>query len=888
MSIDEQLIASDVNPQETQEWREALDMLVAYNNKGYASEVLEALMAHAKHLGLEVTSMNDTGYTNTLPEALDQLPDNAELVDQLVAYNLWNVIAMVMRGQKVASELGGHLSSYASASYLFEVAFNYFLKGHQHPDGHDLVYYQGHSSPGIYARAFQEGRLSEDHLNGFRQEIFRPGVSSYPHPWLMPDFWEFPSVSLGLSPLMAIYQAQFLQYMHLRGLSQTQNRNVWLFCGDGEMDETDSLGALKIASRYKLDNLIFVINCNLQRLDGLSYSSGSVVRELANIFSGSGWNVIKVVWARGWDDLFARDTEGLLAKRLGEVVDGEYQTFTVKGGAYMREHLFGTSPELLALVKDLSDADLERLMPGGHDVAKMFTAYSSAVNHKGQPTVVLAHTIKGYALEGAAGKNVAHNTKKLSLEACASFAKKMNLPLSDEAVESLEFLRLDPESPAATFMKQQREQLGGPLPLRQVSSPALTVPELSAFDKILVGSGDREMSTTMSLNRIIAVLLKDAEFKQRIVPIFSDEARTFGMEGLFRQIGIYNPLGQVYEPEDRDQLMYYKEDQKGQLFQQGITESGCMASWIAVGTSYATTGVPMVPFFVYYSMFGYQRIGDLIWAAGDSRARGFIVGGTAGRTTLAGEGLQHQDGHNLMMFGMVPNCLSYDPTFSYEMAVIIQYGLKRMYEDQDDVFFYITAMNENYTHPAMPEGVEAGIVEGMYLFQPSTLDTDTRVQLLGSGTILREVIKAAQILEEQYQVASDIWSVTSFNELRKDSESVQRDHRLHPGQSTRESIVQRNFKDCSGPFIAATDYMKLNAEQIRHDVPGQYVVLGTDGYGRSDTREALRDFFEVNANMIAYTTLVALAKEGHFSADQLQQAQQTLKIDVDRVEPILQ
>ncbi len=888
MTSEKEIVPNNVDLQEVQEWREALDVLVAYNDKTHATHLIQELIAHAKHLGLNLEPALNASYTNSIPEALDEIPHKAEMVNQLIAYNLWNVIAMVMRGQKVASELGGHLSTYASASCLFEVAFNYFLKGHQHPDGHDLVYYQGHSSPGLYSRAFLEGRLSSDHLDGFRQEIFRPGVSSYPHPWLMPDFWEFPSVSLGLCPLMAIYQAQFLQYMHLRGLSDTKNRNVWAFCGDGEMDETDSLGALKIASRYRLDNLIFVVNCNLQRLDGLSFSSGSVVQELSNLFHGAGWNVIKVLWARGWDDLFARDTDGLLAKRLGEMVDGDYQTFTVRGGAYMREHLFGVSAELLAMVADLTDAELEQLMPGGHDVAKMFTAYSSAVQHKGQPTVILAHTIKGYALEGAAGKNVAHNTKKLSPESCAAFVKKMDLPLTDNDVESLNYIQLDQDSELADFLKQQRDALGGPIPLRQVSSPSLTAPKLSAFEKLLAGSGDRELSTTMILNRVISVLLKDAEFKQRVVPIFSDEARTFGMEGLFRQLGIYNPLGQVYEPEDREQLMYYREDQKGQLFQQGITESGCMASWIAVGTSYATTGVPMVPFFTYYSMFGYQRVGDLVWAAGDSRARGFLIGGTAGRTTLAGEGLQHQDGHNYMMFGMVPNCVSYDPTFSYEMAVIVQNGLYRMYQQQEDVFYYITAMNENYTHPAMPEGVEQGIIEGMYPFKHSAITSDNTVQLMGSGTILREVIKAAAILEEQFGVGADIWSVTSFNELRKNSEAIQRQHRLHPDQPKSESIVQRNFKDMKGPFIAATDYMKLNAEQIRHDVPGQYIVLGTDGFGRSDTREALRDFFEVNANMIAYSALVALANENKLTSEQLQQAQKVLNIDVERADPVTQ
>jgi len=882
-------LSQDKNPTETQEWREALDSLLQYNDTSRARFIVQKMLDHASSRGIDLSFAVEDSYTNTLPENADIVPEGMDLVDKIIHHNIWNVIAMVMKANNIASELGGHIGSYASSSYLFEVGLNYFLKGRDHADGGDLIYFQGHSAEGIYSRAFFEGRLNQDNLDALRQEAFKDGLSSYPHPWLMPDFWEFPSVSLGLSPLMSIYKAQFLKYMQDRGLSKTAKRNVWMFCGDGEMDETDSLGALKIASRYNLDNLTFVISCNLQRLDGLVYSSGQVVQELSGIFAGSGWNVIKVAWGSAWDDLFAKDTTGILLQHLNQLIDGEYQNLCSKGGAYMRENFFGKAPELLDLVSDLSDEDIENLLPGGHDIQKLFTAYSAAVQHKGQPTVILAHTIKGYELgKDAASRNVAHNVKDISLEARKNFCKKHNLSLTDDQIDKLDYVDLSAEKEALDFLMQQRKNLGGFLPHRQVSSNALAIPELDMFEKILEGSGDREQSTTMVLNRIFGVLLKDKALKERIVPIFSDEARTFGMEGLFRQLAIYNPLGQIYEPEDKQQLVYYKESKTGQVFQQGITESGCMASWIACGSSYQTTNVPMIPFFIYYSMFGYQRVGDLVWAAGDNRARGFIVGGTAGRTTLAGEGLQHQDGHNYLMFSMVPNCISYDPTFGYEMAVIVHYGLQRMYQDQDDVFFYITAMNENYVQPAMPEGVAEGIIEGMYLFRAGDpKDAEQTVQLLGSGAILREVIAAADILQDQFNIDSDIWSVTSFNELRKNIESVDRHKRLHPAdKSAQTSIVARNFADKKGPFIAATDYIKLNAEQVRSAIPGTYTVLGTDGFGRSDTREQLRDHFEVNANMIAYTALCSLVEDGLYDVDQLQKAQSILNIDTTRPDPI--
>lgn len=883
----------DSDPLQTQEWLEALDGIVEFEDRDRAEFILAKLLGYAQSLGISTHNTVNTPYLNTctIGEDNNLSDDEVKHVNQIAAANVWNTIAMVMKGHHISSELGGHIGSYASQAHIFEVALNFFLRGRDYAGGGDIVYFQGHSSEGLYSRAFLEGRLTKEHLDAFRQEITSSkGLSSYPHPWLMPDFWEYPSVSLGLGVLTSIYQAQFLKYLIDRGLMPDTGRKVWTFCGDGETDEVDTLGGLKVASRYKLDNLIIVVNCNLQRLDGLVNSNGKVIQELEGVFKGAGWNVIKVVWGSGWQALLKQDASGELAQRLDNMVDGEFQIMNASGVDYMKEHLFNTEA-LAALIADKSDEELSGLLTGGHDPRQLFAAYKQAVEHVGQPTVVLAHTIKGHGLgDSGHSKNVAHNTKDVSYEDRLAFCNNNHIALSESAIKDLDYAAFDKDSDVQHFLLKQRAALGGFVPRREVNDDSLTVPDLTAFKQILDGSGEREQSTTMVLSRILGVLLKDKGIKDRLVPIFSDETRTFGMEALFRQIGIYSPIGQLYKPEDHKQLMYYKEDKKGQLLQQGISEAGCMASWTAAGMSYSTNGITMIPFFIYYSMFGYQRVGDYVWAAADSRARGFIIGGTAGRTTLAGEGLQHQDGHNLLMFSVVPSCLSYDPTFGYEMAVLIHYGMKRMYQDKDDVFFYLTAMNENYVQPAMPKGVEDGIVKGMYLYRKSKKRVKKHIQLLGSGTILREVIKAADLLEQDYAIACDIWSVTSFNELRRDIEQVSRQQRLSPADhpSKNKSYVSQCFDGVSGPFIAATDYMKLYADQIRADVPGDYYVLGTDGFGRSDLRTALRHFFEVDANMIAYTGLKALFNQGDIDAATLSKAQKALDIDLNKADPVTQ
>ncbi|HLD17158.1 MAG TPA: pyruvate dehydrogenase (acetyl-transferring), homodimeric type, partial [Coxiellaceae bacterium] len=731
--------------------------------------------------------------------------------------------------------------------------------------------------------------LTEKHLDGFRQELSKPqGLSSYPHPWLMPDFWQFPTVSMGLGPLMAIFQARFLQYLQNRHLVEQTDRKIWAFCGDGEMGEPESLGLINIAGREKLDNLIFVINCNLQRLDGPVWGGGQIIQELESIYRGAKWNVIKVIWGSEWDELFAQDSEGVLKKRLLELVDGEYQDLSSKDGAYLREHFFGKDPQLKAMVDHLSDESLRAMLDGGHDPQKVYAAYKAAVEHKGQPTVILAKTVKGFGM-GKSGEalNRTHSTKKMSLEDLRAFAKRFDLPLTDQQLENLEFVKPKSDSPEIRYLLEKRKQLGGYVPSRLATSPSFTIPPLhTLFEKELESTHEREISSTMAFVRVLSALLKDKTLQKHVVPIMADEARTFGMEGLFRQIGIYSTHGQEYTPEDKHQLMYYREAIDGQLLQEGISEAGGMASWIAAGTSYMANGVPMIPFFVYYSMFGYQRFGDLVWLAGDIRARGFIVGGTAGRTTLAGEGLQHQDGHNYLSFSYVPNCISYDPTFSYELAVIIHHGLKVMYEDQHDVYFYFTVMNENYTHPAMPQGAEEGIIKGMYLFREAAASAARRVQMLGSGAILREVIQAADILEQQFQVSADIWSVTSFNELRKDIRATHRYNRLHPNETPQRSYVKQCLNGRKGPVIAATDYIQLVSEQIRLDVENPYYTLGTDGFGRSDLRTALRDFFEVDAKMIAYLTLVALADQGEFDKNALPKAMEQLGVNPNKPDPV--
>ncbi len=878
----------DSDPKETKEWLDALRAVIKYEGPERAELILSELLKHAPDFGLSPLAGVQSPYCNTIPvNAQEQMPDDGRLMEAITNYNRWNAIAMVMRGGKISSELGGHLSSYAATALLYEIGFTYFFHGKKEEHGGDLLYIQGHSSPGIYARAFLEGRMTENQIAHFRREIFEGGISSYPHPWLMPDFWQFPTVSMGLGPLMSIYQARFLKYLDNRGIAKAEHRKVWAFCGDGEMGEPESLGALYLAAREELENLIFVISGNLQRLDGPVYGNGQIIQELEGVFRGAGWNVIKVIWGSGWDRLFEKDKSGLLLKRIGELVDGEYQGFASKGGQYLRENFFGKYPELLDLVSDLSDEELKNtLQDGGNDPQKIYAAYAAATKHVGQPTVILVKTVKGYGMGPAGeGLNITHQTKKMDLDSLKLFRERFKLPLSDEDLEKLNFKSLPKNGPEHQYLMQQREKLGGFLPERKFKVKPLIIPPLSDFSHQLDGSDGREISTTMAFVRTLTGLLKDKNIKERIVPIVADEARTFGMEGLFRQIGIYSHVGQKYTPEDRHVLMYYREDQKGQLLQEGISEAGAMSSWMAAATSYANSDEPMIPFYIYYSMFGFQRFGDLAWIAGDIRARGFILGGTAGRTTLAGEGLQHQDGHNLLMFSVVPSCVSYDPTFAYELAVIIQNGLQRMFADQEDIFYYITLMNENYSHPPMPPGVEDGIIKGMYLYQSTDTKNTCEVELLGSGTILREVIKAAQILEHDYNVGANVWSVTSFNELRKEAESVERYNRLHPEKEPKISHVSHCLAKKAGPIIAATDYIRLYAEQIRQSITQPYVVLGTDGYGRSDGRRNLRDFFEVDAKMIVYTTLKALSDQGNFPRDQLVAEQKKLNIASDRPDP---
>ncbi len=894
MSDPMQLPIQDCDSIETQEWKDALDSVLEFEGSDRAQFLLKTLMDYANQRGVSAPSSINTPLANTIPVNQEARMPSADipLFEKLTNCMRWNAIAMVMRAGKVSSELGGHIASFGSCATLFEIGLHYFFHAQSENHGGDLVYFQGHASPGIYARAFLEGRLTDKQLDGFRQEFSKDGVASYPHPWLMPHFWQFPTVSMGLGPLMAIYQASFLKYLENRGLAKTENRHVWAFCGDGELGEPESLGALNIAAREQLDNLIFVINCNLQRLDGPVWGNGQIIQEYEGVFRGAGWNVIKVIWGGGWDKLFEKDTSGLLLKRIGELIDGDYQKMSAGDGAYLREHFFGKYPELLALVSEFSDEQLKtELLDGGHDPQKIYAAYAAAVATNNKPTVILAKTVKGFGM-GKSGEamNVAHQTKKMPIEELKHFRERFGLNLSDQDIEKLNYHVPKKDSPEMTFLFQQREKLGGFLPSRNPQCEKLKVPELSAFQALLEDSGDREISSTMVYVRILSVLLKDNNMKDRVVPIVADESRTFGMEGLFRQIGIYSPSGQQYQPEDKNQLMYYREDKKGQLLQEGISEAGAMAAWIAAATSYSSNHVPMVPFYIYYSMFGFQRFGDLVWASGDMRARGFIMGGTAGRTTLAGEGLQHQDGHNFVMFSMVPNCVSYDPTFAYELAVIVQDGLRRMYANQEDVFYYITVMNENYHHPKMPAGVEAGILKGMYPLSMEMRARETRalasVQLLGSGAILNEVIKAADILEKEFKISSNIWSVTSFNELRKEMDTVTRENRLNPEKKRKLCYVEQCLENNTVPVIAATDYIKLTANQIRSAIHAPYYVLGTDGFGRSDTREALRDFFEVDAKMIAYTALYALFESGKIDQKALLRARDQLQIDADRAEPM--
>ena len=877
---------NDVDFVETSEWIDALNAVWQHRGPERANFLVNTVVTEARRDGLFVPQALTTAYKNTIPPQLEaKSTGNRDIESRIRSLIRWNAVAIILRANKESSELGGHIASFQSSALLYDIGFGHFWHAATKDHGGDLLYIQGHVSPGIYARAYVEGRLTEQQLLNFRQESEGNGIPSYPHPWLMPDFWQFPTVSMGLGPLMAIYQARFLKYLEGRALANTRDRKVWTFLGDGECDEPESLGAISMAGREGLDNLIFVINCNLQRLDGPVRGNGKIIQELEGVFRGAGWNVIKVVWGSGWDALFAKDKAGILLQRMEECVDGQYQDFKSKNGAYVREHFFNT-PELKALVADLTDDQVWKLSRGGHDPFKVFAAYAAAVKHKGQPTVILAKTVKGYGMgESGEGQMISHQAKKMTLDALKQFRERFSIPITDQQFEGMAFVRFPDDSPELKYLRERRAALGGYLPQRRRQSTALQAPPLTNFERLLQSSGEREISTTMAFVQMLGTLVRDKTIGKYIVPIVPDESRTFGMEGMFRQLGIYSAVGQLYQPQDADQLMYYREDKSGQVLQEGINEAGAMSSWIAAATSYSTNDVPMIPFYIYYSMFGLQRVGDLAWAAGDMRCRGFLLGGTAGRTTLNGEGLQHEDGHSHVLASTIPNCISYDPTFAYEVVVIIRDGIRRMYQDQEDVYYYITLMNENYQHPEMPEGAEAGIVEGMYLLRDGGDATAPRVQLLGSGTILREVIAAADLLQSDLDVTSDIWSVTSFNELRRDGMSVERYNLLHPGQHPRKSYVETLLEKHAGPVIAATDYMRTFPDQIRAFVPGRYMTLGTDGFGRSDYRVKLRTFFEVNRHYVTVAALKALADDGKIESSVVAEAIRKYAIDTERPDP---
>jgi pyruvate dehydrogenase E1 component len=877
----------DADPDETREWLESIDSVLRVHGAERAHYLLERLIDYTRRSGAYLPFRPNTAYVNTISTNQEQeYPGDRALEKRIKAYIRWNAMAMVVQANRQSSEYGGHIASYASAATLYEIGFNHFWRApsDQHPG--DMVFIQGHSSPGIYARAFLEGRLTEEHLRRFREEVGGGGLSSYPHPWLMPDFWQFPTVSMGLGPMMAIYQARFTRYLEHRGIVPPSDRKVWCFLGDGEMDEPESLGAITMPVREKLDNLVFVVNCNLQRLDGPVRGNGKIIQELEAAFLGAGWNVIKLLWGSRWDPLLARDASGLLRRLMMECVDGEYQNFKAKGGAYTREHFFGKYAELREMVANMSDDDIWRLNRGGHDPHKVYNAYRAAVEHRGQPTVILAKTVKGYGMGKAGeGLNITHQQKKLDDEALKEFRDRFNIPVSDADIASVPYYRPAEGSEELEYLRERRRSLGGHLPQRRRQAPRLEVPALEAFAPLLESTGEREISTTMALVRILSILVKDKAIGPHVVPIVPDEARTFGMEGMFRQIGIYSSMGQLYTPQDADQLLYYREDKKGQILEEGINEGGALCSWIAAGTAYSNHGVAMVPFYIYYSMFGFQRVGDFIWAGGDMQSRGFLIGGTAGRTTLAGEGLQHQDGHSQLVATTVPNCIAYDPAWAYELAVIVQDGLRRMYVEQEDVFYYVTCMNENYVHPAMPAGAEQGILRGMYLLSEGGRGK-VRVNLLGSGTILREVIAAAELLEREFGVPADVFSVTSFSELRREALDAERWSLLHPDAPRRTPYVEQCLSGRVGPFVAATDYMRTVPDQVRQWVPGRFHVLGTDGYGRSDSRVALRGFFEVDRRWIALAALKTLADEGMLDVATVASAIARFGIDPDKPNPV--
>jgi len=880
----------DLDPEETQEWLDALTSVVDVQGVERAQYLLQMLAAKVTEQGSQLPFAMTTPYRNTIPVHREaRMPGDLFIERSIRSLIRWNAMAMVMRANLKDSTLGGHISTFQSSATLYDVGFNYFFRGNQPGRPGDLLYIQGHSAPGIYARSFLEGSLTEAQLDRFRQEVDGDGLSSYPHPWLMPDYWQFPTVSMGLGPLQAIYQAHTMKYLEHRGLTEPNDRKVWCFVGDGEMDEPESLGAISLAGRERLDNLIFVVNCNLQRLDGPVRGNGKIIQELEGVFRGAGWNVIKVIWGRQWDPLFERDRSGLLQQRMDEAVDGDYQNYKSHTGDYVRQHFFGKYPELLEIVADMSDEQLAKLNRGGHDPYKVFAAYAAAVRHKGQPTVVLAKTVKGYGL-GPAGEaqNYTHSVKKLDLEALKSFRDRFDLPIPDEHLADVPYYRPPEDSTEIRYLKACRDRLGGPIPSRLSDFEALRVPGLEAFSSMLKGTGDREISTTMAFVRMLQVLVKDEQVGARVVPIVPDEARTFGMEGMFRQLGIYSSVGQLYEPVDTGQMMAYREDKHGQVMEEGINEGGAFSAWLSAATSYSTHAQTLIPFYIYYSMFGFQRVGDLCWAAGDLSARGFLLGGTSGRTTLNGEGLQHQDGHSHILAGTIPNCVTYDPTYAYELAVILQHGLKRMFVDKEAKFFYITLTNENYVHPEMPPNVEADICKGMYLLKAAPAKrSKKRVQLLGSGAILREVLAAADLLEEACGVSADIWSVTSFNELKRDGDAIHRWNRLNPSEAPRQSHVEQCLNSKSGPVIAATDYVRLYADQIRSQIDSSYVVLGTDGFGRSDTRARLRHFFEVDRYHIAHAALNALHEMQVIDAKTLGLAAERWGIDANKSDPMV-
>ncbi|MDO8306366.1 pyruvate dehydrogenase (acetyl-transferring), homodimeric type [Herminiimonas sp.] len=884
--------ANDPDVMETQEWLDALEAVIENEGPERAHYLMERLIDLARRRGAQVPFSSTTAYVNTIPADFgENSPGNMEYEERLRSWMRWNAMAMVVKANRVDGDLGGHISSFASLANMLGTGFNHFWHAPTEDHGGDLLYIQGHSSPGVYARAFLEGRLSEEQLLNFRREVDGKGLSSYPHPKLMPDFWQFPTVSMGLGPLMAIYQARFLKYLHARELAKTDNRKVWVFCGDGEMDEPESMGAIGVAGREQLDNLVMVVNCNLQRLDGPVRGNGKIIQELEGEFRGAGWNVIKVIWGSNWDPLLAKDKEGILQRVMMETLDGEYQNYKAKDGAYVRKHFFGKHPKLLEMVSRMSDDDIWHLLRGGHDPHKIYAGFKQAQEHKGQPTVLLVKTVKGYGMgKSGEARNTAHQTKKLDDEAVREMRDRFSLPIPDDELHDIPFFKPADDAPEMKYLHERRAALGGYLPQRRKQADEkLPVPELSAFKAVLDPTAEgREISTTQAYVRIMSILLRDEHLGKRVVPILVDESRTFGMEGLFRQIGIYNREGQLYEPVDKDQVSYYREDKAGQILQEGINEAGAMSSWIAAATSYSSNNRIMVPFYTFYSMFGLQRIGDLAWAAGDMRARGFLLGGTAGRTTLNGEGLQHEDGHSHILASTIPNCVPYDPTFAHEVAVIMQDGLKRMIENQEDVFYYITLMNENYPQPGIKAGQEANIIKGLYLLQEGTKKSKHRVQLMGSGTILREVIAAADLLQEDWGIVADVWSAPSFTLLARDGQDVERWNMLHPAETPRVAHVTQSLQGTAGPIVVATDYMRTFAEQVRAFIPKErtYKVLGTDGFGRSDSRAKLREFFEVNRYFVTVAALKALADEGAISVSVVSQAIAKYGINPEKVNPV--